>query len=225
MYQTNLKVVSHIKRVLQIICITILISNFSYLQNQNSEKNVIKYFDQNYHPLTQKECENIRRTNKFLDIEGDSINHKVLLVREEQGTIQNKETLDLLLSSATNNKIDSSKPIVIIYYPGKDWCNSSGSATRRTVRKSFNEMEKGINKIKESTIIYIYKDTVGLYGKNDGFKEWIQDPGNHIERLFFQHFYSCSSFVVISEKGDYISYFGEFSKVLVLKAAEILNSN
>jgi hypothetical protein len=94
------------KKVLQIICITILISNFSYSQNQNSEKNVIKYFDQNYNPLTQKEFENIRRTNKFLDIEGDSINHKVLLVREEQGTIQNKETLDLLLSSATNNKID-----------------------------------------------------------------------------------------------------------------------
>ncbi|WP_232758866.1 hypothetical protein [Flavobacterium sp. ALD4] len=128
------------KKVLQIICIIILISNFSYSQNQNSEKNVIKYFDQNYNPLTQKEFENIRRTNKFLDIQGDSINHKVLLVREEQGTIQNKEILDLLLSSATNNKIDSSKPIVIIYYPGKDWWNSSGSATRGKVRKSFNEM-------------------------------------------------------------------------------------
>jgi tRNA(Ile)-lysidine synthase TilS/MesJ len=59
---------------------------------------------------------------------------------------------------------------VIIYYPGKDWCNSSGSATRRKVRKWYNEMEKGINKIKESTIICIYKDTVGLYCKNDGFK-------------------------------------------------------
>ncbi|WP_016989585.1 hypothetical protein [Flavobacterium sp. ACAM 123] len=212
------------KKVLQIICINILISNFSYSQSQDSEKNVIKYFDQNYSPLTQKEFENIRRTNKFLDIQGDSINHKVLLVREEQGTIQNKETFDLMLSSASNNKIDSSKPIVIIYYPGKDWCNSSGSATRRTVRKSFNKMEKGINKIKKSTIIYIYKDAVGLYGKNDGFKEWIQDPGNHIERLFFQHHYSCSSFVVISSRGDYISYFGEFSKVLVLKAVTTITS-
>ena len=43
-----------------------------------------------------------------------------------------------------------------------------------------------------------------------------------IEQLFFKHHYPCSSFVVISSKGDYISYFGEFPKEFVWEAVQIL---
>jgi hypothetical protein len=59
--------------------------------------------------------------------------------------------------------------------------------------------------------------------RNDGFKEWFQDPEQIIETLFFKKQYPCSSFVVISEKGDFISYFGEFPKEYVWKAMKILS--
>jgi hypothetical protein len=42
------------------------------------------------------------------------------------------------------------------------------------------------------------------------------------ERLFFKYHYPCESFVVISKKGEFISYFGEYSKEYVWKVAKIL---
>ena len=75
-------------------------------------------------------------------------------------------------------------------------------------------MEKGINKIKESNIIYVYKTQEGLI---DGFKEWFKDPEQTIEKLFFKRHYPCSSFVIISENNEFISHFGEFSKEYLWK--------
>ncbi len=51
---------------------------------------------------------------------------------------------------------------------------------------------------------------------------WYKDPYGTIERLFFKYHYPCSSFVVLSKEGEFISYFGEFSKEYVCKVAEIL---
>lgn len=200
----------------------ILISSFSFSQNQKIDNDNVKYFDENYNPISKADYENRKSDNGLLSIKGDSINHKILSIRENQETLQNRKYLDSLLTLSTNIKIDSTKPLVIVYYPGKDPCNSSGSATRKTTRSWYKKMEKGINKIRESNIIYVYKETEGLFGKNDGYKEWIKDPEQTIQRLFFKRHYPCSSFVVISEKGDFISIFGEFSKEYVYKAIEIL---
>ena len=210
------------KKVFRIFIITVFISGFTFSQNQKTNNDNIKYFDKNYNPISKTEYENRIWKNRLLSIQGDSINHRILSIRENRGTLQNRKYLDSLLTLSINRKIDSTKPLVIVYYPGKDACNSSGSATRKTVRSWYNKMEKEINKIRESNIVYIYKETNDLFGKNDGFKEWIKDPEQTIEKLFFKHHYPCSSFVVISEKGSFISYFGEFSKEHICKAIEIL---
>ncbi len=202
-------VVTHMKKTLQLFCLTILISNFSFSQNQNISNDSIKYFDENYNPISKEEYENRNWRGGMLSLQGDSIHHRILSFRIIEGTIENKEILDSLLASATNRKIDSSRPLVIIYYPGKDPCNSSGTFNRKKIGKGYNTMEKGVNKIKESTVLYVYKDNDGLYDRNDGFKDWIKDPERTIERLFFNRHYPCGSFVVISEKGKFISYFGE----------------
>jgi hypothetical protein len=178
------------KKPFLIFIITVFLSNILFSQNQKIENDSIKYFDENYNPISKMEFEN-------------------------------RKYLDSLLSKSANRKIDSTKPLVILYYPGKDPCNSSGTATRRTKKSWYNKMEKGINKIKESNILYIYKNDNGLI---DGFKEWIKDPEQTIERLFFKRHYPCSSFVVISEKNEFISYFGEFSKEYVWKAVEIITN-
>ena len=87
----------------------------------------------------------------------------------------------------------------------------------------FDQMERGVQSIKKSNIVYVYKDVKGLMKRNDGVKEWFQDPEQIVETLFFKKHYPCSSFVVISEKGDYISYFGEFPKEYVWNAMKILS--
>lgn len=206
-----------------LILVIVLVSSFSYAQIQKNEKDSIKYFDEHYQPISQLEFESKKWTIGLMGVEGDSINHKILSVREERGKIVNKKQLDSVLTLATNKKIDSSKPIVIIYYPGKDPCNSSGISTRKSSKHWYNSMEKGINKIKESTIIYVYKESEGLYGRNDGYKDWIKDPNRTIERLFFKRHYPCNSFVVISEDGEYISSFGEIIKEYVWKATQMLS--
>ncbi|PWH82780.1 hypothetical protein DIS18_11150 [Algibacter marinivivus] len=209
------------KKSLQIFITIALISSFLFSQNQKMENN-IKYFDENYNPILKTEYENRKWENGLLSIQGDSINHKILSVRENRGTIENKKKLDSLLTSIINKKIDSSKTIVIIYYPGKDLCNSSGSASKSYIKSWFKRLEKKLYKITQTKPIYIYKDKEGLEKYGNGVMNWYKDPNEIIEKLFFKYHYPCSSFVTISKKGDFISYFGEFSKEYVWKSAEIL---
>lgn len=136
--------------------------------------------------------------------------------------ITNKPILTSLLEKELNHKIDSTKPIVIIYYPGKDPCNSGGSSTKKSRRLWYGQLEEGVYQIAQTKPIYIYKDSTGLE-KYKGVLTWHKDPENTIEHLFFEHHYPCSSFVVISKNGDYISYFGEFGKDYVWEATQLMN--
>jgi len=143
---------------------------------------------------------------------------------ESLGYINNRHHIDSLLTIASDRQINSSKPIVIIYHPGKDECNSSGSSTRRSIKAWYNLMEKNINKIKETNFIYIYKDTTGLYGRHDGYKKWIKDPNSIIEKSFFKNGAVCSGYVVISENADYISCNSEFDKDFLKKRFQYIIS-
>lgn len=207
------------KTQLKIIIIGILISSCSVTKTDN---NKMKYFDENNVEISQTKFDRIRSTNKLLEIPGDSVNHKKLTLREKRGKITNRAMLERLLEKEINQEIDSSKPIVIIYYPGKDPCNSSGSATKETRKIWFSQLEDGINKVAQTKPIYIYKDNEGLE-KYYGILTWYKDPEQTIERLFFEHHYPCSSFVVISKDGEYISYFGEFRKEYVWDATQIMS--
>ena len=130
--------------------------------------------------------------------------------------------MELLLEKEINQKLDSNKPIVIVYYPGKDRCNSSGLATTESRKIWYKQLEDGIYEIAQTKPIYIYKDNDGLK-KYDGVMNWHKDPEGTIERMFFEYHYPCSSFVVISKDGNYISYFGEFGKDYVWEATQLMN--
>lgn len=207
------------KNTLQIFCLTILISSFSFSQNKKHKD--IKYFDESYKQISEKDFEFRKKKNHLLSVEGDSINHKILSPLGYQGTIENKEVLDSLLTSLTNKKIDSSKTIVIIYHPGKDECNSSGSATYSTIKIWFEELETKLFEITQTKPIYIYKDKEGT-AEYDGILTWYKDPNRTIESLFFKYHYPCSSFVVISKNGDFKSYFGEITKEYIWSFAKSL---
>ncbi|WP_339889173.1 hypothetical protein [uncultured Flavobacterium sp.] len=190
--------------------------------SSKGNKNRTKYFDENNIEISKSKFNQIRATNLLLDIPGDSINHKKLTLREKIGRISDRPLLQSILEEQTKQKLDSLKPIVIIYYPGKDRCNSTGSVEVISRKFWYDMLEDGINQIAQIKPIYIYKDAEGL-SKYEGILNWHKDPGGTIERLFFQYHYPCSSFVVISKNGDYISYFGEFSKDYVWNATHKMN--
>lgn len=207
------------KKVLQITVIGILIYSCS---TTKTGKETIRYFDENNIEISKSKFNRIRSRNRLLDVPGDSINFKKLTLREKRGQITNRALLETLLEKEINQELDSTKPLVIIYYPGKDPCNSSNSATKESRRNWFEQLEEGINQVAQTKPIYIYKDNDGLK-KYDGILTWHKDPESTVERLFFKHHYPCNSFVVISKEGNYISYFGEFRKEYVWEATHLMN--
>lgn len=207
------------KKILLTLTFAILIYSCSATKIVN---NKTKYFDENNVEISKSKFDRIRSTNKLLDIPGDSTNHKKLILREKRGEINERRSLELLLENAANREIDSKKPIVIIYYPGKDSCNSSGTTNKEWIQSWYRQLEDGLNQVAEIKPLYIYKDNDGLR-KYDGILDWNKDPEGTVERLFFEHHYPCISFVVISKDGNYISYFGEFGKEYVWEATQLMN--
>lgn len=191
--------------------------------NTEAQQNkAIRFFDVNNVEISESKFIEIRSTNGVLDIQGDSLHHKKLTHREQRGKLSNKSVLFAFLESEFNQQLDSTKPLVIIYYPGLDPCNESGHTNKNQRKLWFKELEAGIFKIAQVKPFYVYKSFEGLE-KFKGELTWYPDPLHTIERLFFKYHYPCSSFVVISKDGDYISYFGEFSKEFVWKATQIMN--
>lgn len=180
------------------------------------------YFDNNNVEISKSKFKQILSEHEFFEIPGDSTNQKKLISREERGDISNRGILEKKLQEQINHNINSSQPLVIIYYPGKDPCNSTGGSTNTNwIRRWYGELEDGLKQIGDIKPVYVYKSNEGLHNYN-GIINWNKDPEGRVERLFFEHHYPCKSFVVISKDGDYISYFGEFAKEYVWEAAQII---
>lgn len=176
-----------------------------------------KYFDEDNNPISKEAFFEKRNTNRYLDVPGDSAHHKKLLWRYDDGKINNLSGLQSVLSEVTGRKIEEDKPILILYYPGKDQCNSTGTWTRSSIKRHREQLEKKTMKLAGVTPYYFYRDSEGL-DKYGGGLTWYADPEKLFQNLFFKHPYPCGSFVVISHDGYYLSYFGEYSHNLVLDA-------
>lgn len=207
------------KKILFILIFGVLIYSCSSIGVHNART---KYFDENNKEISKSEFNRIRSTNKLLDIPGDSLHHKKLTLRENRGKINDRKALELLLEKELDQELDPNKPIIIIYYPGGDSCSSSKATNKKGIDSWYSQLEEGLDLVAKVKPIYIYKDNEGLK-KYDGIVEWKKDPEGIVEKLFFKHHYPCSSFVAISKNGEYISYFGEFSKEYVWEATQLMN--
>ncbi len=207
--------IASMKKILPLLFLSLWFFSVSYAQGDEN----LKYFDQNYKQLPQSTFEILKREKKFLEVQGDSVNHRILSFRGYEGNLQNRNVLDSLLSAAIGKQIDASKTLVIIYYPGKDACNSSSSATISSRNALYKRLEKKLFKITQTKPVYNYKDAEGLERYGD-IMTWNKDPDETIENIFFKYHYPCSSFVVISKDGDFISSFGEFLQEAVLNTAK-----
>ncbi|MEE1943757.1 hypothetical protein VRU48_01475 [Pedobacter sp. KR3-3] len=183
---------------------------FAFAQQNESTK----YFDIRNKPISEKKFKEQRATNQVLDIIGDSANHRKLIEREENGQFADYAKLISTLEKASGKKMGTEKPLVIIYYPGKDKCNETISLS------NFASYYRGLQKKLDAHIIFVYKDFDGLTGNNPD--KWIKDPEAVVEKSFFKHPYPCLSFVALSKTGKYSSYFGEFPPSFVEKAVKAL---
>lgn len=201
------------KNLLRFICLITLINSCSPSKNY-------RYFDENNVEISSHKFTRGLLTGKLLSIQLDATKLK-LTTREKHGTLTNMPKFVELLEVGLNTKIDSTKPIVIVYYPGEDKFNRALNEDIDKMMKWYHQLEDGLQQVAQTKPLYIYKDSKGLENY-DGLLEWQQDPNQLIENLFFKYHYPCNSFVVISSKGDYISYFGEFPKEFLWEATQIL---
>ena len=102
------------------------------------------------------------------------------------------------------------QPLVVIFYPGKDECNSARSTSDPKTLKSDNlAVLKYVKKHGATAPVYLYQQPHGLE-KYEGLQEWIPDPEGVFSQNFFSIPYPCRSFVVISPRGNYRAILGEF---------------
>jgi len=180
----------------------------------------IRYFDVDNKEISKSTFEEKRSSNTFLDIPGDSSNHHKLINREEKGEINDRTKLISLLESVSSKKIDSLKPMVIIYHPGQDNHNVTGNTG--FIKAKYKDLEANLSKLYNVKPLYVYKEINGT-NKYGSSINWIKDPEQMIEKHFFKYHYPSGSFVVIAKNGNYISYFGEYMNDSILDATKKLN--
>jgi hypothetical protein len=173
-----------------------------------------KYFDTNDKEISKSQFLNLPIKNGELKVYNDSLKiGKIISQRNERGVLDSNKFYELI-NQNLKIKLKENNPTVVIFYTGKDSCNSSGRATPNSNHQWFNELMDKSNEVTSTNYIFIYKSKKGLkYTKED---IWYKDPKGLIELSFFKYHYPCSSYVIIYDS-KYISHFGEFDKENVLE--------
>lgn len=182
-----------------------------------------KYYDAAGKELSKAEFDHTERTQNYLSVIVDSsANAHQLVWREEWGTLPSAELIYSKIEAAIGKPIDRNKYLLIMYYPGKDPCNSSGMATPSDYAHNDAELTRHIQKIAPTQVIHIYKSPTGLKKLYGSLSKHHQDPEALIERTFFKYHYPCGSYVIIRPDGAYGSYFGEYAYEDILERAKAL---
>lgn len=166
---------------------------YNLLKKENYSYNGFELADQLAYVLYQP------KTKGKLSTEELSALNKYLL---EMGTIDNEIT-------------------VIIYYPGKDYCNKKD---RNSTWNIFDvDYSKEVKKINSINHFWIYKNDEDLQYYYPKKVKWKNDEGQFIENLFFKMHYPCFSSAIIDKDGNYILNLGEFGKHEIWKYVKELS--
>jgi len=173
--------------------------------------NAQTYYDTDDKIIDREAFNNVLLDSRFYSVQNDSLKTSKIMYRNnrsEKGSLGDSENLFKELNEKLNLKLDSSKPLIIYYYPGKDPCNSGGMySIRREYLKSDKQLAKKVKAIADVNVLRIYKNKEGLTTIKD--HDWKKDPNKLIENLFFNYHYGCESFVIIN-KNNYLTFFGEY---------------
>lgn len=200
-------------KVILLFYLTLLLKVYAKAQD-------VKYLNTDGKEISTAKFNAELETRKYLAIKTDA-QHRQLIERYQTGLIPDFSNFKTIFNRHFPQALSNS-PLVIIYYPGEDPCNNSGSATAETKKDWYGTLDKGVKKQIQSLPIYICKNKNDMDDRGSAVLNWNNDPEYLIERTFFKHHYPCGSFVVISPNGKYISYFGEYSKEQVWTALKAI---
>src|SRR5690606_2781751 len=187
--------------------------------------NAQTYYNVDNTEISQSAFQKLLLETNLYSVKKDSLKTYKLMNRNQRGefgSLGDSENLFKELNEKLNLKLDSSKPLIIYYYPGKDPCNSSGvGAKKKEQLKWDKELDREVKKVADVNVLRIYKNKEGIITLED--HDWRKDPNGLIENLFFNYHYSCGSFVIIN-KDKYAAGFGEYSwKQVTENLKEILS--
>lgn len=171
--------------------------------------------------ITQEEFEEKITNGPYFGVPGSVSNEKLLIHRMPFGHVEPDLFYKVL---GMEEALKEGKSLVVIFYPGKDECNSTGSQANDIAhfKKSHEYLINATAKKEAAEPIYLYKNPHGLE-KYKGIMEWVPDPDATFEKNFFKYPYPCRSFVVIHPSGEYRAIFGDFPDSQIIQALKILN--
>lgn len=182
-----------------------------------------RYRDELGKSVSKEEFQNKILNGPYFGIPGEEEDLMMLIHRMPFGKVDPYSFYEKL---GKLEDLNNQKSLIVIYYPGKDECNSTGDHAYDTkyFKKSHEWLLKTAEKRDASEPSYIYKNPHGLE-KYQGIITWIPDPDNAFEKAFFKYPYPCRSFVVIHPSGEYRAILGEFPNSQIDQALKILNKN
>lgn len=165
------------------------------------------YFNELGKRITYADYEQKILSGPYFGVPGEKDGDQKLVHRMPAGLTNAKLFYEKLGMLA---EFQAGRPLVVIFYPGKDECNSAASTSDpKLLRSNHEAVLKYAKKFGTASPVYLYQQSHGLE-KYAGIHTWIPDPEGAFAQQFFQFPYPCKSFVVISPKGNYRAILGEF---------------
>lgn len=165
------------------------------------------FFNESGKRIPQDEYEDKILKGPYFGVPSDEVGVMKLVHRMPSGLVDSKSIYQKL---GLEDDYSAAKPLIVIYYPGKDECNSTGMGnTPESLRNKVKTIARYAEKHNAVAPLYFYSNPHGLE-KYQGIQEWRSDPDELFKKQFFSYPYPCGSFVVISPKGNYRAILGEY---------------
>lgn len=170
------------------------------------------FFDINNNIISESNYKKIKENPlEYYKIKVVSDTAKIYTIekRETKGSlsVDSYNNLFLYLSNLNEKKIDSSKTIIINYYPGFDKCSETSG--RDYVNNLYKIFLKEINSIEKVDNYFICKSFEGIEFYDQSI-EWKIDKDKFIESTFFPNHYPCGSYLIVYPDKKYYIYKGEY---------------
>jgi len=189
---------------------TILLISLFHLLSYGQKKELYVNDDFEYISKTEFDKKSEQPLDYNLRFELDSAYLNVKVSRYKKGKIE-LNVLDSIKNVFFKNKnveFSNNDIFLINYYPGNDKCSTEGY--KSNFKLKYNQYRRKFDKIENLKQLFVYKSDDGLKGFGNKI-DWQSDIYSLIEKTFYPISYPCGGYVIIDEKGNYISERGEYA--------------